>query len=106
LLGTYGFEVFVNLTLILVFSTTGNHVYDFFMGRELNPRIGNFDLKVFCELRPGLIGWCVLNLGMAARQHSNLGYVTNSMVLVCAFQIYYVMDSFLAEVCTGEFSPW
>jgi hypothetical protein len=31
--------------------------------RELNPRVGNFDLKVFCELRPGLIGWMVLNMG-------------------------------------------
>jgi hypothetical protein len=32
-------------------------------GRELNPRIGSLDLKEFCELRPGLIGWVVLNLG-------------------------------------------
>lgn len=33
------------------------------LNRELNPRIGNFDLKVFCELRPGLIGWMVINMG-------------------------------------------
>ena len=32
-------------------------------GRELNPRIGTLDLKEFCELRPGLIGWLVLNMG-------------------------------------------
>ena len=33
--------------------------------RELNPRIlsGSFDLKEFCELKPGLIGWFILNLG-------------------------------------------
>ncbi|XP_043538654.1 delta(14)-sterol reductase TM7SF2 isoform X2 [Chiloscyllium plagiosum] len=36
---------------------SGNPVYDFFIGHELNPRIGSFDLKYFCELRPGLIGW-------------------------------------------------
>ena len=36
---------------------TGNAVYDFFIGRALNPRIGMLDLKVACELRPGLIGW-------------------------------------------------
>lgn len=35
----------------------GNVIYDFFMGREQNPRIGYFDIKVFFELRPGLIGW-------------------------------------------------
>lgn len=36
---------------------SGNVVYDFFKGRELNPRIKDFDLKFFCEMRPGLIGW-------------------------------------------------
>lgn len=35
----------------------GNFIYDFFLGRELNPRLGSFDFKYFCELRPGLIGW-------------------------------------------------
>ena len=35
----------------------GNLIYDFFLGRELNPRICSFDFKYFCELRPGLIGW-------------------------------------------------
>ena len=30
--------------------------------------MGALDLKEFCELRPGLIGWVVLNLGMAAKQ--------------------------------------
>ncbi|XP_010339204.3 delta(14)-sterol reductase LBR isoform X2 [Saimiri boliviensis] len=38
-------------------ASSGNALYDFFIGRELNPRIGTFDLKYFCELRPGLIGW-------------------------------------------------
>ncbi len=32
---------------------TGYHIYDFFIGRELNPRIGSLDLKEFCELIPG-----------------------------------------------------
>lgn len=43
-------------------------MYDFFMGRELNPRIGGFDLKEFCELTPGLIGWLVIDLGMLHKQ--------------------------------------
>lgn len=45
-----------------IFLFVGNIFYDFFMGRELNPRIGNFDLKYFCELRPGLIGWVSINI--------------------------------------------
>lgn len=32
---------------------TGYFAYDFFMGRELNPRVGWLDLKEFCELYPG-----------------------------------------------------
>lgn len=35
----------------------GNPIYDFFLGRELNPRISSFDFKYFCELRPGLMAW-------------------------------------------------
>ncbi|CAM9267134.1 unnamed protein product [Lampetra planeri] len=31
----------------------GSFMYDFFKGRELNPRIKDFDLKFFCEMRPG-----------------------------------------------------
>src|SRR5579872_543847 len=36
---------------------TGNVLYDYWMGTGLNPRIGSFDLKLFCEARPGLILW-------------------------------------------------
>ncbi|PNH08001.1 Lamin-B receptor [Tetrabaena socialis] len=69
--------------------------YDFWMGRELNPRLlrGAFDLKEFCELYPGLIGWALVNLGMAHKQLAVQGSVSTSMVLVNAFQLYYVADS-------------
>lgn len=46
----------------------GHHLYDFFIGRELNPRISCFDLKEFCELYPGLIGWLLIDLGMLQKQ--------------------------------------
>ena len=35
-------------------------LYNFFMGRELNPRVGQLDLKEFCELYPGLSGACAV----------------------------------------------
>ena len=50
-------------------------------------RLGSFDLKVFCELRPGLIGWAVLNLGMMAKEKQVKGHVSASMMLVNAFQV-------------------
>eukprot|EP00667_Euglena_gracilis_P010913 EG_transcript_11118 len=76
---------------------TGSLVYDFFIGRELNPRIGSFDVKEFCELRPGLIGWMVLNAGMLLAQYDRTGHVSASMWLVNAFQALYVWDALYHE---------
>jgi hypothetical protein len=60
---------------------TGHWLYDFFMGRELNPRIGGFDLKEWCELYPGLIGWVVLDLAMAAKQQQQVCQLPYSALL-------------------------
>lgn len=83
--------------LLAAGGTSGNAVYDLFMGRELNPRIGQLDLKEFCELYPGLIGWAVINLAMAYKQHEMWGHVSASMVLVCLFQLLYVVDALWFE---------
>jgi hypothetical protein len=37
------------------YAMTGSHIYDFWMGREVNPRIGPFNVKVGL-LRVGVIG--------------------------------------------------
>ena len=76
---------------------TGNPVFDWFIGRELNPSIGDFDLKVFCEMRPGLLLWLLINLSMAHHQYLTLGHVTDSMILVCLFQGYYVVEGTFYE---------
>ncbi|XP_061904146.1 delta(14)-sterol reductase TM7SF2 isoform X1 [Entelurus aequoreus] len=77
--------------------TTGNPLYDFFIGRELNPRIGHFDLKFFCELRPGLIGWVVINLGMLMKEVELQGSPSLAMILVNSFQLLYVADALWNE---------
>uniref|UniRef100_A0A8C6S4M6 Delta(14)-sterol reductase LBR n=1 Tax=Neogobius melanostomus TaxID=47308 RepID=A0A8C6S4M6_9GOBI len=78
---------------------SGNVMYDFFKGRELNPRIKNFDLKFFCEMRPGLIGWCVINFGMALAEMKQQGLEAPSpaMILVNVFQLLYVVDGLWNE---------
>ncbi|NXK27535.1 LBR protein, partial [Arenaria interpres] len=78
---------------------SGYLVYDFFIGHELNPRIGSFDLKYFCELRPGLIGWVVINLAMllAEMKIHNQSTPSLSMVLVNSFQLLYVVDALWNE---------
>ena len=40
-------------------------LFQFYIGRSLNPSIGSLDLKSFNELRPGLILWILIDIGMA-----------------------------------------
>ncbi|XP_066466330.1 delta(14)-sterol reductase TM7SF2 [Tiliqua scincoides] len=76
---------------------SGNPIYDFFMGRELNPRIGTFDLKFFCELRPGLLGWALINTAMLVKETELRGSPSLAMILVNAFQLLYVVDALWHE---------
>ena len=62
-------------------------------------------LPEFCELRPGLIGWLIINLGMAYKQFtlrksrslSGRGSISMSMLLVTLFQGFYVWDALYME---------
>lgn len=78
---------------------SGYFIYDFFMGRELNPRIKNFDIKFFCEMRPGLMGWVLINFAMlqAEMKHQNLENPSPAMLLVNIFQLLWVVDGFWHE---------
>ena len=81
---------------------TGNLIYDWFIGRELNPRIdlpifGTIDIKAFCELRPGMLGWILLDLAFIARQYKLYGYVSDSILLITTFQALYVFDALWME---------
>uniref|UniRef100_U3KN50 Delta(14)-sterol reductase LBR n=1 Tax=Oryctolagus cuniculus TaxID=9986 RepID=U3KN50_RABIT len=80
-------------------ASSGNAVYDFFIGRELNPRIGTFDLKYFCELRPGLIGWVLINLVLLLTEMklNNRAAPSLAMILVNSFQLLYVVDALWNE---------
>lgn len=87
---------------------TDNVVYDFFIGRELNPRVKlpipfvseasrTIDIKTWFEMRPGLLGWIILDLSNIAHQYRTYGYVTDSAILITAFQAFYVLDGLYME---------
>uniref|UniRef100_G1DGB3 Delta(14)-sterol reductase TM7SF2 n=1 Tax=Capra hircus TaxID=9925 RepID=G1DGB3_CAPHI len=76
---------------------SGNLIYDFFLGRELNPRIWLFDFKYFCELRPGLIGWVLINLALLMQEADLRGSPSLAMWLVNGFQLLYVADALWYE---------
>ncbi|KAK0469726.1 ERG4/ERG24 ergosterol biosynthesis protein [Desarmillaria tabescens] len=86
--------------LLALGGNSGNFIYDFFIGRELNPSIGSFDIKSFNELRPGLILWTLIDIGMVCEQavrRGGFGRVTDSMWLVLLFQGWYVVDGLYNE---------
>ncbi|KAK9819327.1 hypothetical protein WJX74_006480 [Apatococcus lobatus] len=85
--------------LLAVGGSSGYTIYDFFIGRELNPRpFGRlFDLKHFCELYPGMIGWAILDLAIMHRQWTSEGIISLPMALTCLFQIWYVADALWFE---------
>ncbi|KAK2016153.1 C-14 sterol reductase [Colletotrichum eremochloae] len=81
---------------------TGNMMFDFWIGRELNPRVtlplfGEVDIKSWLEMRPGLTGWIVLDLAFCAKQYRTYGYLSDSILFTTAFQAYYVLESQLRE---------
>jgi 7-dehydrocholesterol reductase len=82
---------------------SGSLIYDFFMGIELNPRLGKFDFKLFFNGRPGIIGWSIINISFMAAQKHKFDTISNSMVLVVILQLIYIVDYFYHEdwyLCT------
>lgn len=76
---------------------TGNWIYDWFIGRELNPRIGPVDLKYVCELKPGLPLWLLINLSCCHHQYHQTGKVYDSLIVVTFLQALYIFDGVLNE---------
>ncbi|EKF33320.1 C-14 sterol reductase, putative [Trypanosoma cruzi marinkellei] len=82
--------------LLSLGGNTGNPFYDFWMGRELNPRTGSLDWKFMCELRPGLIGWSVLNWAFVLKA-VEAGTCTPSIIIIALLESFYVFDGLLLE---------
>ncbi|ROV87193.1 hypothetical protein VSDG_09937 [Cytospora chrysosperma] len=81
---------------------SGNVMYDWFIGRELNPRVtvpilGEIDIKEFMELRPGMLGWILINCAFIAKQYRTYGFVTDSIIFITIVQALYVLDGVFME---------
>ncbi|KAG8862449.1 erg24, C-14 sterol reductase [Tulasnella sp. 330] len=84
--------------LLALAGNSGYFVHDYWMGRELNPTFGSLDFKSWSELRPGMIGWVLINISCACEQAVRRGgSITDSMALVLLFQGLYVFDALYNE---------
>lgn len=86
-----------NERILSVNGNSGNPIYDWFMGRELNPRIGTWDIKLYNELRPGMLLLLVINLSCIHNQYHTMGKVADSLLLVNVLQAFYIFDGVLNE---------
>jgi len=83
---------------LTVYGNTGNFLIDYFMGRELNPRIKSFDVKMFLSTRPGYLGWLVLNVVYIWKSLSDGKDQLNYPLLVSAsLQLLYILDALWFE---------
>ncbi|KAG5351463.1 hypothetical protein C0989_006381 [Termitomyces sp. Mn162] len=94
--------------LLALGGNSGNFIYDFFIGRELNPSIGSFDIKSFNELRPGLILWLLIDISMACEQavrRGGMSEITDSMWLSAIFTTMDITtDGFGFMLAIGDLS--
>lgn len=74
-----------------------NVIYDWFIGRELNPRAGPLDIKLFCELRPGMLLWLLINLAALHHVWIKTGVLNNALLLINILQGFYIFDGVLNE---------
>ncbi|KAL9568814.1 hypothetical protein ACKAV7_007031 [Fusarium commune] len=82
---------------------TGRIIYDFFIGRELNPRVtlpifGEIDIKSWLEMRTALTGWILFNCAFIAQQYRNYGYISDSILVIASVQAYYVLEGQYSEL--------
>jgi len=77
--------------------STGNPIYDFYMGTILNPRIGRHDLKFFFESRIGMGSWGAFAILMPAAELEMHGTLSTAMIVVSLCQLVYIVDFFVFE---------
>ena len=79
-----GMFLFLDLSrLKLITAVVGSAPYDFYMGIELNPRLGDhFDFKLFTNGRPGLISWTLMLVPSSTRYVSST--CSTDMMLIFA----------------------
>ena len=78
---------------------SGNHLYDFFMGSWLNPRIGSLDLKMWAEIR---VSWSMLfliSVSAAVKQYQVYGAVSTPMWFILLAHFLYANACMKGEEC-------
>ncbi|XP_014212423.1 delta(14)-sterol reductase [Copidosoma floridanum] len=82
-----------------MYAATNNRIYDFWQGKEVNPRVGPLDIKLIL-MRTALIGTIIVNLAAIFKiSEIKLGWsnVDPVAIAVVSLQIIYALDSLIFE---------
>jgi 7-dehydrocholesterol reductase len=80
----------------------GNHVYDFWWGMELYPKLFGLNIKQFTNCRFGMMAWAVLPVIFACYQYERDGFLADSVAVTTLLMSVYNFKFFLWE--TGYFN--
>jgi delta24(24(1))-sterol reductase len=83
---------------------TGSHVYDFFMGASLNPRVkgpleGGLDIKMWAEVRVSWITLFLITCSAALKQYETTGTLSSGMALMLMAHWLYTNACVKGEEC-------
>ncbi|XP_063991267.1 delta(14)-sterol reductase TM7SF2 [Diachasmimorpha longicaudata] len=83
-----------------IYGSTNNFIYDFWQGREINPRIGKLDIKTVL-VRASVIGALLINSAIVIQTVQDVelsSWSANTTVLmVTGLQIFYCLDALVFE---------
>eukprot|EP00759_Apiculatamorpha_spiralis_P030535 PhF_6_TR32179/c0_g1_i1/m.47764/K00213/DHCR7; 7-dehydrocholesterol reductase len=80
------------------YSTTGNIVADYYVGRELHPTfLGGIDVKQFTNCRFGMMLWPVMCVSSVGHEYKVFGTVSNASLVSFGLQMLYLTKFFLWE---------
>ncbi|XP_008556557.1 delta(14)-sterol reductase TM7SF2 isoform X1 [Microplitis demolitor] len=102
----------IPLSTANIYGSTGNHIYDYWQGREINPRVAKLDVKLFLT-RISLIGTLMINMAVILKSAEtvefnfgdfkdlaalkSLGNLNFTVIIVCIMQMFYCFDGLLFE---------
>lgn len=78
---------------------SGSHIYDFFMGAYLNPRVGTLDIKMWSEIRTSWILLFLLTLSSAVHQVRKHGELSPALALMVLAHWLYANACQKGEEC-------
>lgn len=78
-------------------ATGSGFVWDMWHGTELHPELFGVSLKQVINCRFAMMGWSVLIVAFAVKQHQLYGFLSNSMAVSLTLQLVYIYKFFLWE---------